>query len=107
MTIKREKRIQIGGVELALAMGAERADRLRRSTLYRRFVRPAISRAPSSQPTPAIAPSSGSDVRSITRTLTPEGERIMQSVGGIEWYHSIDLPGGASTDGYVDHRGQV
>ena len=31
----------------------------------------------------------------------------MQRVAGIEWYHSIDLPGGASTDGYVDHRGQV
>ncbi len=107
--IKREKRIRIGGVEVSMAMDAERAERLRRSPMYRYVVRPAVSRLAGRDahnghdPTPVTA----HDAPQRRPALTREGARVLDRISNVEWYHSIDLPGGVSTDGYVDHRGQV
>lgn len=32
---------------------------------------------------------------------------LAAQVAAIDWYHTIDLPGGVTTPGYVDHRAQV
>jgi len=42
-----------------------------------------------------------------TVAATPEAQAVLDRISGIEWYHTIDLPHGVTTPGYVDHRAQV
>ncbi len=37
----------------------------------------------------------------------PQRHHLAQRIAEIDWYHVIDLPGGLSTPGRVDHRSQV
>jgi tRNA (mo5U34)-methyltransferase len=39
--------------------------------------------------------------------MTPEAQAVLERVTGLDWYHTIDLPHGVTTPGYVDHRAQV
>jgi tRNA (mo5U34)-methyltransferase len=38
---------------------------------------------------------------------TPEATAIVEKISGYDWYHTIDLPHGVATPGYVDHRAQL
>ena len=42
MTLMREKRVRLGGIEFAIAMEDFRAERIRRNTIYQRLIRPIL-----------------------------------------------------------------
>ncbi len=113
--IKREVRLHLGGLEMGIAVGVEQAEKIRHSAPYRYLIRPALDRLgrgknghngnghqayraglEATKPmVPADAPA------------TPEARAIIEKIAGYEWYHTIDLPHGVSTPGYVDHRKQL
>ncbi|MGH2458528.1 MAG: nucleotide disphospho-sugar-binding domain-containing protein [Chloroflexota bacterium] len=108
---KREKRITVGGVELAVALGADRVERIKKRASYQYVVRPALgllgslgARRDGHQNGAVIAPS-----RPVPGPFpsTPEARAILDRIAGIEWYHSIDLGHGVTTPGFTDHRGQL
>ena len=106
--LTREKRVRIGDIELSVAMGAKRAERVRGSAMYRRVVRPAMSWLVHSDAHNADAAPIAITDRAPEATAMATGDAQVRSrISGIDWYHSIDLPGGVSTEGYVDHRRQV
>jgi tRNA (mo5U34)-methyltransferase len=114
MPLMKEKRITLGGVELAVAMDAARADRLRSSLPYRRVVRPALDWLTAHPPSRngharnghARTAESGAG-RAEAPPDTPAARDLRRRVAELEWYHTIELPHGVVTPGYVDHRGQV
>ncbi|HUX86870.1 MAG TPA: nucleotide disphospho-sugar-binding domain-containing protein, partial [Chloroflexota bacterium] len=109
----RKKRITLGGLELSVAVEANRAERLKRTASYQYVLGPALSvlesltgqrnghgRPPEMSLDAARAPAALAPV-------TPEGQAILERIKDIEWYHSIDLPHGITTPGFADHRGQL
>lgn len=124
MPIMREKRLNLGGVEVAIALEASRADRLRRTAPYRYAVRPALRwlgrlSGHGHGQLPVVsngnghpAPASHLTHQSITPTLpaapeSPEARALREQIAGIEWYHTIELPHGVTTPGFTDHRQQL
>ncbi|MGH2458529.1 MAG: class I SAM-dependent methyltransferase [Chloroflexota bacterium] len=106
----KEKRISLGIAEVAIAMEASRAERLRRAPPYRRLVRPALDWLQRRDAVSADAPAPGGNGATHPARpldLTPEARAVADRIAGVDWYHSIDLPHGVSTVGYVDHRAQV
>jgi tRNA (mo5U34)-methyltransferase len=112
MAMMKEKRIRLAGLEFGVTMDAARAERIRQSAAYARVLRPALDRLQ--------AGSNGHNGQ--TRTAwqgvppklpqfpapsTPEAREILDRIAGIEWYHTIDLPHGVTTPGFVDHRNQL
>ena len=85
MPTTRPRTMRFKGVELALTVDRPVAERLKTIPPYRWLGQ-----------------------RSAPRPLT-NGEPEINGAGidSIDWYHTIDLPGGIVTDGFVDHRAQV
>src|SRR5581483_1105071 len=114
MPLMKEKRFTLGGVELAVAMDAARTDRLRSSLPYQRVVRPALDWLAAHPPGRngharnghAGAAEPGAD-RVEAPPDTPAARELWRRVAELEWYHTIELPHGVVTPGYVDHRAQV
>lgn len=111
MALKRERRINVMGLELTVAMDLDRAERVRTSLLYQKLIRPALDRlsspsngreGQSSEPEP-MGVAGAADVAAEN----PLAREILERCAGIDWYHSLDLPHGVVTPGYVDHREQV
>jgi len=77
--------LRLGGVEVSVSLDRVLAERLKGSGLYRRLVG-----SPETHP--------------IVR-----GEPALNGMSfeDIDWYQTIDLPGGVVTPGFVDHREQV
>jgi tRNA (mo5U34)-methyltransferase len=110
MPLMKEKRLSFGNLQVAIALEAAQAERLTRAAPYRHAVRPALRwlagvarrgvRPAAGAPLPAAAPPAPAP-------LGPEGQAILERLKGIDWYHTIDLPHGAATPGFVDHREQV
>jgi tRNA (mo5U34)-methyltransferase len=105
MSLVREKRLSVGHLQVAVAIDIDGVERIRHSRVYRRGLRPAVgylrrltaSRNGHSpeEPAPSVEPESG------------EASATRKRVEQIEWYHTLDLPYGVSTPGFVDHRAQV
>ncbi|HXA65836.1 MAG TPA: methyltransferase domain-containing protein [Bryobacteraceae bacterium] len=97
----------IRGFELVLNLD----DRARSSSLWQYCLKPAahtLGRAAaaagalasltgSSKPAPQAA------ARQVTQAPTPEQQRILDRIKGIEWYHTIDLGNGIQTPGRFNH----
>jgi tRNA (mo5U34)-methyltransferase len=109
MPLMNEKRVRLAGLEVSFALDAEQADRLKRHPSYRYVVGPALSllrQRPSrsrnghhaAAPPPAPVQSG---------PATPEARAVLDRIAPIDWYHTIDLPHGVVTPGFVDHRNQV
>jgi tRNA (mo5U34)-methyltransferase len=120
MALQVEKKlVKIGGMSLGVSMDAKRADRIRKSVPYRYLLKPAANLIggrknghkngngrtgsaaydwrPKSLPSP-VAPGT---------PITKEAQEIIDKISTVEWYHSIDLPHGVTTPGFVDHRPQL
>ncbi|HUX86871.1 MAG TPA: hypothetical protein VMW65_07705 [Chloroflexota bacterium] len=110
MPLMKEKRISLGIAELTVAMEASRAERLRRTFPYQKVVRPALGwlqHRGTNQNGHTSAATQAPSTPQVAGPITPEAQAILDRIKGIDWYHSIDLPHGVSTSGYVDHRQQV
>jgi tRNA (mo5U34)-methyltransferase len=112
--LKSEKRIQLGSVELGIAIDAPQAERIRTSALYRYLIRPALNwiGKGGNGRSNGIVPNNTSDVSSPGATngrspISPEAREIIDLIADHVWYQSIELPHGVLTPGHVDHRGQL
>lgn len=111
MAITKEKHVQLGRFQVSVGMSLADAEKMRRSFLYRGFVRPLFSLAgrgsrnghrqhrKDERAPPRVASSRAAD--------TPEVRKILDRMSAIEWYHVMDLPYGLVTPGFVDHRQQL
>lgn len=113
--IKREKTVRIGSVELKIALDAVRAEKLRRSAFYRYLLQPALRRVSSNDNGHngsgaghyRAGTASSAPAANLPPPATPEARAIIEQISGYEWYHTIELPHGVVTPGYVDHRHQL
>lgn len=115
--LKRQKRLHIGALDLGITLDARQADRVRKSTPYRYLIRPALDRFGASSRHGNGDGRGGSDYRAglvaqklwapPSQPATPEARAIIEKISGYEWYHTIQLPHGVATPGYVDHRAQL
>lgn len=99
MPLMKEKKFRIGGLELALAAKADRADRIQNSTPYR-LAKKAARMLRSGNHGPAPYPPRGP----IALNGDTDLEALRERVRSTSWYHTIDLGGGLVTDGMVDPR---
>jgi tRNA (mo5U34)-methyltransferase len=108
--LQRGKRLRVGPLEIGVSMDAEHAERLRNSVAYRRLIRPALSRfrrAPKNANGHKNTGVTASNGAVPTGAPTPEAREIIERIAELDWYHSIDLPHGVTTPGFVDHRQQL
>jgi tRNA (mo5U34)-methyltransferase len=104
----REKKLKIGGVQIAVRAGDELTERVARSALYRHLVGPLrrvvrrrdrLERTPHQPPSPPSAgPRDFEDA---------EAAAIWDRVSKLGWYHTIELGHGVVTPGFVDNRSSV
>src|SRR5262249_3028597 len=96
------------GFEVLLSLD----DRARSSALWQHVLRPAattVSKAVAfaggavASLTPANGVSAAGQ-HDLPATVTPEQQRILDKIKGIEWYHTIDLGHGIETPGRFNHR---
>ncbi len=108
MSPDSEKKFNLAGFRVSVATDAERADRIRRSLLYRYVLKPGMrlvngksngtenGRRPamiSARPRPAEA-----------RPADAKAAEIWDKVSKLKWYHTIDVAPGVSTNGFIDNR---
>lgn len=107
MSLKREKRINIAGMQLSIYLDANRFVRLRESLPGRYLVRPTLRflerLGRSGQSNGANQGMPVAAAQAFQTASEPPDDRVATT----EWYQSIELPEGYVTPGYVDHRGQV
>jgi len=110
--VGKQKSMRIGGVEVAIAVDERWAGPVRRSTPYRRVIRPVIGRLTGrrngnghhADAPPAIEPRKPQ----LDASRYPaEAREIVGQVNEIDWYHTIELPHGVVTPGRSDHRRQL
>lgn len=111
MGIAKEKHVQLGKFQLSVGMNLEDAEKMRKSLLYRRFIRPVFSLAGRGsrnghrrQRINGHAPAAAAGAQIA---VSPEVQKIVDRMNDIEWYHVMDLPYGLVTPGFVDHRHQL
>src|SRR4029453_13637687 len=113
MSLTKEKKFGVAGFQVAIPTQPERAEKNRRSPLYKYLVKPGLSlvngrddrtgtNGHNSRPA-AVAATAGPDV---TR-LTGKAAEIWEKVSRIGWYHTIDLPERLVTPGFIDNRDTV
>jgi len=104
----REKRLSFAGLQFSVGMDADRAERVKKSPLYRYIVKPGLGRvgrrnghAPVSDASP-ISQAPPDSVHS-----DPVAAEIWERVSRLGWYHTIDLGHGVATPGFIDNRPTV
>ena len=111
MPLMREKRVELNGMQVSIYMDVNRLERIQKSLPYRFLVRPVLSwldkggqgrNGHQEGDGQVITPSPEQ-----TKPDSPEAQVVYDRIAGVEWYHTLDLPHGVSTPGYVDHRKQV
>jgi tRNA (mo5U34)-methyltransferase len=98
--LRKERTVRAGPLVVSVSMPVVVAERVRSSAVYRRVVKPALTRRGSSSLASAPpAPPRGE--------LDAEARALLARINEVDWYHSIDLGHGVVTPGLVDHRAQV
>ncbi len=115
--LQREKRVNVGPVEVTVGMPPELADKIRTNAVYRRLkptVHKVLHRGGGNGNGDAVIDLEASDLLPAVPVEAPrpedidaEGRAIIERISGQEWYHSIDLGHGVITPGFVDHRDQL
>ena len=124
--LQREKRVNVGPVEVTVGMPPELADKIRTNPVYRRL-KPTMHKVlhrsnghggngsgNGNGNGDAVIDLEAADLLPAVPTEPPrpedldaEGRAIIERIAGQEWYHSIDLGHGVITPGFVDHRDQL
>ena len=114
MPLAKEKWLQIGGLQLGIAVDERYASFIRRSFPYRYLLRPAVnmlrgkrSRHPGSLNGVTANGSAAATHDARKSSLSPEAKEVQSRISDIEWYQAIDLPHGVVTPGRADHRRQI
>lgn len=126
MPLMKEKRFDLGGLQIGLAISSDQAARISGSPAYNYLVRLPMSRVQRltrghgangttnhasthglSGTTELAAPISPVASEAAQSSTSPEAQAVLDRIQGIEWYHTINLPHGITTPGFADHRRQV
>ncbi len=107
MPLTKEKRLRLGGFELAIATDAGRAERIRNSLPYRFVLRPALGLIQRQNDRPRTAAEPPQASPAPQPDTDPEAAAIRERVSKVRWYHTIDLGRGVVTPGLVDGRSIV
>jgi tRNA (mo5U34)-methyltransferase len=105
MTLVREKRLNLGHLQVAVGIDADGVEQIRRSLPYRGALRPAL-RYLRRLTTSANGHHASGSVAPV-QPDSAEAATIRRQIEQLDWYHTLDLPHGVSTPGFVDHRSQV
>lgn len=116
--VRREKRFRLAGMEFGITVSAEQAEKIRNNAAYKYLLKPTLSRLSGQRAARNGHKKNGADgayragfpTAAVTPTpaaASPEARAIIEKISGYEWYHTIDLPHGVATPGYVDHRAQL
>lgn len=100
----------LAGIRVTISVAEAMAQRMRNNFAYRLLLGPALgfirrlTRAESGdgEAAPDAAWSPEAQIQ-----LSPQGQAILDRIEGIEWYHTIELPQGVRTPGFVDHGPQL
>lgn len=112
--LKKRKNLKLPGVGVSITVEERYARMVRKSVAYRYLVRPALNlarggrtngHAPEKQP--LTKPELKTKKIDIASLSSPEARAIAERANQIDWYHTIDLPHGVTTPGFVDHRKQI
>ena len=104
------KKLEFAGAEFVVVAHGRRADRLARSGMYRRVVRPILNLFGGRPKHTSASNGHAKEVEvanSTTPIADPATNGLAAKVTSIPWYHTIDLGGGVVTPGFVDHRDQL
>lgn len=104
MAVTRKKDFNFAGIRVEVSADAARAERIRRSRLYR-MLRPA-RQAGGAAPMVVRESAAGAGPATVT-AADPEAQAIVERIAGIGWYHTIDLAHGVATPGFIDNRSSV
>lgn len=106
--LKKTRRLQIGPVDLTVALPPGAADRVTGNRVYRGVVRPAFDRLGRRETAaPAVLNSKMAVRPPDPATASPEARAIIERIATRRWYHSISVGHGVVTPGFVDHREQL
>lgn len=104
----KEKRFSFAGLHWSVAMDADRAERVRKSPIYRYVLKPGLSRVGHRNghtAVPAAKPITQAPPESVHRD--PKAAEIWERISKLGWYHTIDLGHGVATPGFIDNRPTV
>jgi len=109
---QHEKRLSLGPFDLGVGLADSTYDSLRRSLPVRAFGKLARrGNAPQGMHKGAEMYRAGfpaeKPVAPLIAPRTAEGRAIAELIKDYDWYHTIQLPHGVATPGYVDHRDQL
>lgn len=108
MTLRRQRVLNVGRLELALGIDERQLQRLGANPVYRLLRRRNGAHPVASGNGHAAAPPArGSAVSGAAPVDSPEAQRIADRVNALDWYHVIDLPHGIRTPGRIDLRGEI
>ncbi|HEY8173165.1 MAG TPA: hypothetical protein VIH21_08750 [Dehalococcoidia bacterium] len=112
--VKRQQQVHLGPLNVGVTLPARQAEVVRNSIPYKYVIKPALKRLSGSNGHarngagayragfPAEKPRAP-----INAPTSPEAQAIIEKISGYDWYHTIELPHGVVTPGYVDHREQL
>jgi tRNA (mo5U34)-methyltransferase len=109
MTLTREKRFSVAGFHVGFGADPARVEKLRRSALFRRFVKPLIGSGgeKSTNGNGRLKVIESSRSPTDPETLDAAGRKLWDKVAEIGWYHTIELGHGVVTPGFIDNRPTV
>ena len=111
--LKRQKRLKLPAVEMSLKVEERYARAVRESAPYRYVIKPAmrlVSRNNGNgngMRSVLTKPERSSPKLDVDSYTTPEARELASRVNQVDWYHTINLPHGITTPGFVDHRDQM
>jgi tRNA (mo5U34)-methyltransferase len=102
----REKRFSVAGFQVGIGTDAARAEKLRKSVLFRYLVKPLLDRGNGEHHNGNGHLTIVETGNSVTdpSTLDADGRKIWERVSRIGWYHTIELGHGVTTPGFIDNR---
>lgn len=107
--VKRQQQIQLGPINLGVSLPAQQAEIVRNSLPAKMIRR--LNRRNGHTTNGASAYRAGFPAEKphvpVNAPSTPEAREIIDKISGYDWYHTIQLPHGVATPGYVDHREQL
>ncbi len=110
MPVTKEKKFIIAGFEMGIAAEAGRAERIRKSLIFRYLVRPGLNLISGSGNGRSETLKMPGAPRPVPPPAVHDSEKaaeIWEKVSKISWYHTIDLGNGIVTPGFIDNRDTV
>lgn len=111
MALSNEKKFSLAGFEVAVRTDAARAEKIRRSALYKYLLRPGMkllngrTAGNYNGHRPAMISAPAAPVQAPPKD--GKAAEIWKKISNLRWYHTIDLGHGVCTPGFIDNRSTV